>query len=836
NDNGDVTDGPDDEVHGTHVAGVVGAVGNNNIGVAGVNWSVGLMPLKFLDPVGEGEMADLLRACTYAKKMRDLWVQQGPAKGANIRVLNASFGNAPFSPLLLTAINSLNDSGILFVAAAGNTTDDGTREPNNDRVPHYPSSFIAPNLISVGATNQAGDLATSFTHFGPASVSLTAPGEQILSTTPRCADPGAAPKLCNPTFTDPSHDTYTAFDGTSMAAPHVSGAAALLWARSPNLTVQQVKNLLLVGGDVVPSLIDKTLTGRRLNIGNSFQALAENDNVAPGTATNLHINSQEGRTFNLGWTTSGDDGATGQASLYQINFTDGTSGAVIPLKGVVPLASGSGQIATVSVPLRHITGTLSILEFDNAGNVGATASLPVGIPLSLSDPYTVTVGGPAALSTGGTRLPAVSEDDQYVDSIFPGGFLFPFMGHIYDSFFISSNGVLYFGDTPPTRPNGTADDVPSSPGKLGGYTAIAGLWDDLNFDVTFRADAGVFEKASAGQVIYRFQGTPCRYDSNLERCTGTDPVNFEIELNSNGVIKTRYGTGNANLTPTVGIGGGAQESYFVASHTSEEALKNLGGAAEVTFTPRTATVSSIQLTQSTVSINEATSTASINVSRTGDTSSLATVAYGTTDAAGSVNCNNVSGTAASRRCDYLTSVGTLKFAAGETSKTITVSIINDVYTENPETFSIALSSPVGATLGATTTATITINDNAGGGEGGTVNPINDAAFFVRQHYIDFLNREPDAGGLGFWTNEIASCGSNAQCIDVKRVNVSAAFFLSIEFQQTGYLVYRIYKAGLGNLPGGAPVPVAFTEFLRDTQEIGRGVQVGIDDWENQLEW
>ncbi|PYS69028.1 MAG: hypothetical protein DMF69_18255, partial [Acidobacteria bacterium] len=115
----------------------------------------------------------------------------------------------------------------------------------------------------------------------------------------------------------------------------------------------------------------------------------------------------------------------------------------------------------------------------------------------------------------------------------------------------------------------------------------------------------------------------------------------------------------------------------------------------------------------------------------------------------------------------------------------------------PETFSVALSSPVGATLGTTTTATITINDNAGGGEGGTVNPINDAAFFVRQHYIDFLNREPDAGGLGFWTNEITSCGSNAQCIDVKRVNVSAAFFLSIEFQQTGYLVYRIYKAGLG---------------------------------------
>jgi subtilisin family serine protease len=90
NDNGDVTDGPDDEVHGTHVAGIIGAVGNNSRGVAGVNWSVGLMPLKFLDPLGEGELSDLLDACAYAKQMRDLWVSSGHTKGANIRVLNAA--------------------------------------------------------------------------------------------------------------------------------------------------------------------------------------------------------------------------------------------------------------------------------------------------------------------------------------------------------------------------------------------------------------------------------------------------------------------------------------------------------------------------------------------------------------------------------------------------------------------------------------------------------------------------------------------------------------------------------------------------------------------------
>ena len=116
--------------------------------------------------------------------------------------------------------------------------------------------------------------------------------------------------------------------------------------------------------------------------------------------------------------------------------------------------------------------------------------------------------------------------------------------------------------------------------------------------------------------------------------------------------------------------------------------------------------------------------------------------------------------------------------------------------------------------------------------------------FVHHHYLDFLNREPDASGLAFWINELTSCGSNAACIEAKRVNVSAAFFLSIEFQQTGYLVERLYKAGYGDATGtstlnGAhqlPVPIIrFNEFLPDTQQIGQGVVVGQNGWETVLE-
>src|SRR5205807_6227493 len=114
------------------------------------------------------------------------------------------------------------------------------------------------------------------------------------------------------------------------------------------------------------------------------------------------------------------------------------------------------------------------------------------------------------------------------------------------------------------------------------------------------------------------------------------------------------------------------------------------------------------------------------------------------------------------------------------------------------------------------------------------NPIDDPQTFVRWQYRDFLNREPDPDGLAFWINEITSCGSNAQCIEVKRINVSAAFFLSIEFQQSGYLVYRFYKSSFGNLPN-SPVPIKRSEFFPDALQIGRGVIVGQAGWETVLE-
>ena len=117
---------------------------------------------------------------------------------------------------------------------------------------------------------------------------------------------------------------------------------------------------------------------------------------------------------------------------------------------------------------------------------------------------------------------------------------------------------------------------------------------------------------------------------------------------------------------------------------------------------------------------------------------------------------------------------------------------------------------------------------------GQPNLLDNTQFFVAQHYRDFFSREPDAPGLAFWTNVIESCGNDAACREVNRINVSAAFFLSIEFQQTGFLVYRTYKAAFGDLPG-RPVPVRFQQLVPDTQRIGRGIIVNQGDWQAQLE-
>lgn len=221
----DTNDPMDAHGHGTHVAGTIGAVGNNGKGVVGVNWQVTLMPLRFIGADGFGESDDGIRAILYAAD-----------NGA--RVMSNSWGGDPFMQSMEDAIRYARDRGVVFVAAAGNDDRD------NDQFPHYPSNYEVENVVAVAASNGSGDLA-DFTNTGRRKVDLAAPGVGILSTFGR--------------------NGYQYLDGTSMATPHVSGVAALIMAQYPGISYRQTIIRLFGGVDRKSSHAGYSVTGGKLN-------------------------------------------------------------------------------------------------------------------------------------------------------------------------------------------------------------------------------------------------------------------------------------------------------------------------------------------------------------------------------------------------------------------------------------------------------------------------------------------------------------------------------------------------------------------------------------------
>jgi thermitase len=226
----DGSDPMDDNGHGTHCAGIIGAEGENEVGIAGVNWKVQIMPLKFMNASGSGSTKDAIEAINY--------VIDRKKAGVNVRIISASWGSTQKSRALGDVIRKAYENDILFVAAAGNSSVD------NDRMPHYPSSYDSPNVVSVAALDRHDALA-SFSNWGAKSVAIAAPGVEILSTW-----------LGN---------EYEEKSGTSMATPVVSGVAALILAEHPQMSVDDVKKKLLASTDPIPALKGKTVTAGRIN-------------------------------------------------------------------------------------------------------------------------------------------------------------------------------------------------------------------------------------------------------------------------------------------------------------------------------------------------------------------------------------------------------------------------------------------------------------------------------------------------------------------------------------------------------------------------------------------
>jgi hypothetical protein len=204
----------------------------------------------------------------------------------------------------------------------------------------------------------------------------------------------------------------------------------------------------------------------------------------------------------------------------------------------------------------------------------------------------------------------------------------------------------------------------------------------------------------------------------------------------------------------------------------------------------------------------------ITISRSGAITGAASVNYATSDSAGLNNCNVFNGIASSR-CDYAASVGTINFAAGESFKSFSIPLVDDSYAEGLENFTVTLSGPIGSSLGSQSTATATIADNE---TSVGPNPIDGTAFFVRQHYIDFLGREPDPSGFQGWQDTINGCPAGNTTCD--RIHVSGNFFQSLEFQQRGYFIYRFYPVAFGRKPDYAefiPDLASVSGFLSDTE-------------------
>jgi len=316
----------DDMGHGTHVAGVIAANTNNGIGISGINWRAKIMSLKFIDAAGIGTTSNAIKAINYAVAM-----------GA--RISNNSWGGSAFTQGLYDTLVAANQAGHLFVAASGNTglnTDD----PVNSM--HYPSSYDLENVISVAATDEFDNLGT-FSNYGAVSVDLAAPGRQIFSLW--------------------LNNTYLSLDGTSMAAPFVSGAAGLLLSSLPNLTIPQLRSALLDNVDPLPSLNGLMVTGGRLNLHKSLSSITAEIRITPNTS---HIATNDSLPFFASGGTLPYTWSVTNPSVAQI---DSATGLLQPLqRGVTQVivqdANGfsgrTGDIVIDQLELSPLTAVLNV--------------------------------------------------------------------------------------------------------------------------------------------------------------------------------------------------------------------------------------------------------------------------------------------------------------------------------------------------------------------------------------------------------------------------------------------------------------------------------------------
>jgi subtilisin family serine protease len=357
----DDNDPMDENGHGSHVAGTIAAVGNNGVGVAGVNWRAKILPLKIVNSQGSGFVGEAVLAIAYAV-----------ARGA--RVTNHSWGTSDPSAALENAITAAQNAGVLTVTSAGNS---GVEV--NDINQHYPAGLPQDGIVTVANTTRDDRLAGS-SNWSPVNVDLAAPGTGIVSTTPG--------------------NHYESFTGTSMSAPHVTGAIALIWARAPYLSWVEVKQLLIDTVDPLPDLEGKTVSGGRLNL---YRALASLDDTAPSAVGDLSAALASPTSAALEWTASGDDGMVGKAGRYDLRYSarpideEADFAAATRVFDVPPpQTAGSTESFVVSGLAWGTTYHFALRVLDASGNASALSN-PVTLTTRIADPPPAAQVTPSSL-------------------------------------------------------------------------------------------------------------------------------------------------------------------------------------------------------------------------------------------------------------------------------------------------------------------------------------------------------------------------------------------------------------------------------------------------------
>lgn len=681
-----------------------------------------------------------------------------------------------------------------------------------------------PNAFTGGSSNPV----ETFSSDGPRRIFFNANGTAI--TPGNFSSTGgtlrAKPDIAAADGVKTSVPGFNSFFGTSAAAPHAAAIAALLLSFNPNLTRTQVKTAL------TSTALDIEGVGNDRDSGAGIiMARAALQSIA--TCPSIPIAA--GQTINDALTTSDCvfSGTTRRVDVYQFH---GTAGQQI----VINMTSSA-----FDTYLYLLNPNNQIITEDDDGGTGNNSRIPEtgSFTLPVTGTYTIYATSFSNGTTGAYSLNLLSSNcvfslnptsQIFISSASAGSFTVSTASNC--SWTAASNvswlttnssgtgsGTVHFSiaeNTGNVR-NGTISvagqtfTVFQSAGNGNGCPSDV-ITPGQTINATLNTDC-VFTGTSRYVDLYNFSGTAGQQVVILMTSTSFDTYLFLDGPNGQTIAQDDDGGGGINSRIPANVGSftlPTTGTYRIfATSFSIDGTTGSTGTYNLSLLNQSAGSSGIQLSASSYSGSES-GNITITVNRTGDTSGSASVNFRTSDVAGLQNCT-LANSRASERCDYVTSLGTVRFAAGESSKTITIPLINDVLVEGNETFTITLSNAVGATLGTPAAATVTIIENDSAAP--TVNPIDGVEFFIRQQYLDILNRPPDSVGLQNWINTLTPCPNGGfgepPTSNCDRLHVAAGFFQSDEFLNRGYWAFRFYMVSQNQRP-------TYAQFIPDMALVG----------------